>query len=123
MMEIRDVFNKCLRNNYDEGLRLMLKKNADYADITDPFANFKVCEIIGVNYKRGILVRALDKIKRIGNLLGRQAKVKDETIEDTLLDAMNYMNILLTALQFEKDKISVPDTCKTSHQSCSKDDM
>jgi len=95
-------FVESLRNNYDKGVELMVKKNKDYANSNDPFKNFKTSTVIGVTPPRAILVRILDKITRISNLLDKEAEVKDERIEDTLIDCMNYLNILLVYLQNEE---------------------
>lgn len=68
------------------------EKNADYADNNDPFANFREFGELG------FLVRMSDKWKRIRNLLKPEATkpiVKDETVEDTLLDLAIYCLLLL----------------------------
>lgn len=74
-------------------------KNADYAGDKDPFANFTMVEQLGIaTTEQGFLTRMTDKLSRLVNLLqpGRSAQVKDESIEDTLLDLANY-SILLAA--------------------------
>lgn len=70
-------------------------KNADYSGVgDDPFANFRqigslvqienVCEI-------GFLTRMSDKLARIGSFVSRgHLLVKDESVQDTLLDLANY---------------------------------
>ena len=45
---------------------------------------------LGVEPWKGILVRMSDKWARIVQLSTKEAAVKDETIEDTLLDLANY---------------------------------
>ncbi len=90
-----------IRHNFDEGYKLMEKKNADYAGKGDPLANFRGTEFVNISMEKGILIRMLDKLKRAANLLDREAQVKDESIEDTLVDLMNYTNILLTAIQMK----------------------
>lgn len=73
------------------------KKNADYAGVADPFANFKAAPALlsGVSVEKGILVRLTDKIKRIDNLLSHDAYVTEESMSDTIEDAINYLAILL----------------------------
>lgn len=93
-----------IKENSAKGLQTITKKNADYAASTDPFKNFRACELFGLSLEQGILLRMSDKMARIGNLLSAKAQVKDESIEDTLLDLMNYSNILLTYLQNQKKK-------------------
>ena len=77
-------------------LEIARKKNTDYAGESgeSPFANFEVSLVIGVPVERGFLVRIMDKIKRISNLLSQEALVKDESIIDTLDDVINYLALL-----------------------------
>lgn len=57
-------------------------KNSDYGD---SYARFRE------KYPDAVLMRLFDKYCRLEQLLsGKDRKVKDETIEDTLLDMANY---------------------------------
>ena len=49
-------------------------------------------------------MRLMDKMTRIGNLMDSEAKSKDESIFDTIQDAINYSAILLHALRIEDEK-------------------
>ena len=76
-----------------EWLDLILRKNADYG-----------CSVWEVpvlapttDAKTAILVRMSDKVSRIGNLLGAEQQVKDETLEDTLRDLGAYCLLYLAA--------------------------
>jgi hypothetical protein len=100
----RDIFINSMIANTEAAMALVQKKTQDYATSYDPYKNFRMSESVGVSLERGILVRICDKISRISNLLDRESSsVKDESIEDTLIDVMNYTNILLCYLQ-EKRK-------------------
>lgn len=99
----KNKFIDQLEKTFKECLEIAKIKNADYANEDDAFKNFKGVELVGVDARRGILVRIVDKISRISNLLDRKEKVKDEKIEDTIKDLINYANILL-ALIIELDK-------------------
>jgi len=44
----------------------------------------------------------MDKVSRISTLLEKEAKVKDEAIEDTLEDLINYTAILKSYLKQKK---------------------
>lgn len=89
-----EQYNAFLQHNFDLGMVIMKEKNHDYAGLDDPFKNFKNVEMLGISVEKGILVRMIDKISRISNLLERPAQVADEKIQDTLLDLINYTNIL-----------------------------
>ena len=87
---------------------LTAKKNADYADSQDAFANFRLCEELGVcTTEAGILTRMTDKLQRVANLLKRDGQVADEKIEDTLLDNAVYSIILTIYLRYEKQQRTV----------------
>jgi len=85
-----------LEETFADCLELSQDKNDDYAgkENSDPFANFKNAETVGVDVARGILVRLMDKISRIDNLLDGERSVEDERLEDTIHDAINYLAIL-----------------------------
>jgi hypothetical protein len=84
-------------------LETVRRKNNDYsgetAAVNDPFKNFKNSLVIGVPVEKGILVRLMDKMSRISNLLTQEAKVKDEAIADTIDDAISYFAILSSYLK------------------------
>jgi hypothetical protein len=61
------------------------KKNADYAGTGDDYAN---SEGIGVSCQYGILMRLQDRFIRLENLMTAEAQVSDESIEDTIDDAI-----------------------------------
>lgn len=86
ILSLEDTFEKCLE--------IARRKNADYSSGVDPFRNFRNSQAVGVSPERGILVRLSDKITRISNLLDKEADVKEETINDTIEDAINYLAIL-----------------------------
>lgn len=82
---------------------IMLAKNHDYSGDVNPFRNFEMVEHLGItSVENGILVRMTDKITRISNLLGKEGKVLDEKVEDTLLDLANYAVILKCYMESKK---------------------
>lgn len=101
MTVYQDIMN-AIKKTYDDGISLIEKKNADYAKSDDFFRNFRSASIVGLNPDRAMLVRILDKIARVSNLLDNQAQVGDEAITDTVLDAINYLAILKAYLEHEK---------------------
>lgn len=100
LKNIEDTFSKCLAT--------AKAKNSDYAGVGDPFRNFNSSELVGVPIPRAILVRMMDKISRVSNLLDKEASVKDEPIADTLEDLINYTAILKAYLN-EQTKITQRD--------------
>lgn len=101
----RQKFVTSMSENSMNALELVLKKTKDYATVDDPYRNFRLCESVGVPLEKGILVRMCDKLSRIGNLIeNNDPSVKSESIEDTLIDIMNYANIMLCYIQQKNQK-------------------
>lgn len=83
-------------------------KNSDYTGISDdPFSNFTKVENLGIcTTEQGFLTRMTDKLARIISFQQRGFfEVKDESIEDTLLDLANY-SILLAGYISSKKKLT-----------------
>ncbi len=79
--------------------QIVSKKNRDYAVDGDAFKNFRFSTFVGVDIDRAILVRLTDKLSRISNLLDKEPDVVDESIKDTIRDAVNYLAILSAYLE------------------------
>ena len=103
-MQVKELL-KIATNTFGECLNTLEAKNHDYSRGEDGLRNFKLCEIMQVaDAENGIMVRLCDKFARICNLLHAENKVKSESIEDTIDDAINYFVILKATLK-EKGKI------------------
>jgi len=77
----------------DKMLEITKRKNKDYSGDTTAFKNFEMIEFARdgkTTTQEGFLVRISDKFTRLCNLIDKEAEVKDETIEDTILDLANY---------------------------------
>ncbi len=75
---------------------LMEAKAHDYSGAEDCNKNIKACEAIGISSaEQGVLIRILDKLSRISNLIkpGFTASVS-ESIDDAIMDSRNYLAIL-----------------------------
>ena len=70
------------------------KKNADYGNSFD-----KSCNEFGIT---AALVRMNDKFNRIKSLTKNDNLVKDESIEDTLIDLANYS--IMTLIWYKNNK-------------------
>ena len=88
-----------MKKSFNKGIKIVEKKNCDYATNDDAFKNFRFAQQVGVSPCRAVLVRIADKLARISNLLDKEAKVEDETVSDTLLDCINYLAILKCMLE------------------------
>ncbi len=76
---------------------IMVAKNHDYtSNSDDPYANFRGSEFVNVHPVLGILMRSMDKFKRIQSYVEQgKLEVAGESIEDAVLDVMNYQVLLL----------------------------
>jgi hypothetical protein len=94
----REQFYASFEQTFSECIEISRKKNADYcgtAEESDPFHNFKQAPgVAKITVEQGILVRLTDKLSRIGTLLGQPAQVADESIDDSIKDAINYLAIM-----------------------------
>lgn len=100
----QDLVKNVLLTDMDETFRdcmnIAISKNSDYgATDKDPYNNFTNSKLVGVSVEKGIMVRMMDKISRINTLLEKENKVKDESINDTLNDLINYTAILKSYLK------------------------
>lgn len=90
----------------DECLEIMKAKNKDYtAGSSDCFANFRSSDFLEIDPVVGILLRCLDKFKRIlAFSKSGKLNVKSEPVDDSIRDVVNYM-ILIAGLIQEKHQI------------------
>lgn len=93
MICLKDLTNKMdrvsqLKEIHDQSLELFKKKNQDYGDA---FAKYGTL---------GVLVRISDKLQRFQTITKNEITlVKDEKLEDTLLDLHNYSAMALMLLK------------------------
>ena len=84
---------------------IMEKKNSDYTggkNATDIFANFNASKILDIHPVQGLLLRVIDKIKRIYSFTNdSELSVPNETVEDACDDIVNYA-ILAKAMLLEE---------------------
>jgi len=91
-----------------KAFELMRRKNADYAGRhgVEPFANFTRCEAMGIcKTEAGMLVRMTDKMSRLSSFVEAGVfQVKDESLEDTILDMINYSVLFYSYIQSKKEE-------------------
>ncbi len=86
------------------------KKNADYTGVgDDPFKNFRAVGFYNQSWILvGFFTRMTDKFGRLASFIERGVLlVKDETIEDSLLDLANYCVLLagyIRSMRFAKSQ-------------------
>ena len=89
------------------------RKNADYGNSFVLVRN---------KFPNSVLIRLNDKLNRLEMLMGnaKKAEVKDESIEDTLLDLANYALMELTERAYEKQskETNVPKDSSTVCAMC-----
>ena len=80
-------------------------KNADYTGKgADPFANFRAVNVAGISTAQGFFTRIADKYMRLAGFVKNQTlEVKDESVEDTLLDMANYCILMVCEMRDRKD--------------------
>jgi hypothetical protein len=89
--------------------QVLLDKGNDYnaaqQNAGDTLFNLRIAAIMGIvpSPEQGILVRLGDKFMRLASLLsaGVTQKVKDESVEDTIGDAINYLTYI-AAMRMKK---------------------
>ena len=100
----------------DKMVSITAAKNADYTgDNEDPFSNFSYVEKLGIcSVEVGFLTRMTDKLSRIRALTKQDAQVKDESIQDTLIDLANYCVLLAGYLRNKKQEASLQESFNLS---------
>mgnify|MGYP001342958489 CR=1 FL=1 len=80
------------------------KKRHDYAQEADPFANFRLSELGGIDAWKGIAVRLGDKYSRLMSFIQKgELKFDEENIKDTFLDTAIYSLIGLILYEEAQD--------------------
>lgn len=76
-----------LQNMHD----VYVAKDSDYSENDLPMGNLRESSELGIEPWKGVLLRIGDKKRRIGSfILKQEYLVKDEAVEDTLIDMANY---------------------------------
>ena len=110
---------------FDECSKLCDKKNNDYASPDDFYKNFRLVEAIGLPMWVGIVIRFLDKFSRLTGFVKRwittgKLHVEHECIEDTFLDAINYLALGLITYRKWKEDSSFRVVCETDNNDVDK---
>jgi hypothetical protein len=85
---------------------LMESKNKDYTGGGSVFANLEACTIIGIHPVKGTIIRMIDKLQRLNSyVVNGELAVKDEGVEDTLIDIINYSVLIGGMIKDDKSKV------------------
>jgi len=88
-MSDKELHRKVIEEIHD----IYLRKNADYGNsFGEQFEEYGLLSA---------LIRLDDKMRRLKQLSRQEAQVKDENIEDTLLDLSNYS--IMTVMELRKE--------------------
>tara|TARA_S200002703_G_C3765844_1_gene235746 strand:+ start:180 stop:506 length:327 start_codon:yes stop_codon:yes gene_type:complete len=86
----------------------MQRKNHDYAgdDAKNPWMNFERSEIMGVcKTEQAFMVRILDKVSRLITFIDAgELQVKEEGVQDSIIDIINYMVLFGAFIEDQKGK-------------------
>lgn len=101
----QETYLKRFKEITEEMYRITEMKNKDYSWdwALDAFANFKIVEEFWIKTEDWFLTRMLDKVKRISNLTRQDNFVKDEKINDTMLDLANYCLLFFLYLESKNE--------------------
>ena len=85
------------------------RKNHDYAGTSDPLKNLRACERLELDPFMGVMVRLQDKWSRLEEFVKQGVMlVKDESVEDTLMDNAVY-SLLAIILRREAKALAKVD--------------
>lgn len=97
-----------LQRLHENQLTILRKKRSDYSNDTDILKNFKevseICRLLNIDSRTQYgthLFYIVLKLQRLCNLLSTGKEVMNESIEDNLLDMINYIFLLQCGI---KDK-------------------
>jgi hypothetical protein len=76
------------------------KKGNDYGSDNDFLANLRASEAFGIPAWKGALIRANDKMIRLKNA-AKGVELKNESVEDSLMDLASYAILSLILFQEE----------------------
>lgn len=81
---------------------ILLNKGDDYAN-ADRLSNFKQAgAMAGISAKQNCLSLIATKVSRIGNLIATDNIVKNESVQDSVKDLINYGVLLAMILEEEQ---------------------
>ena len=103
-----DRFIKDSQSILDRCVQIMSAKSHDYAESKDAFINFKTAaQLAGISPEQTLLTLLGMKLSRLTQLVGKGKQPKNEALEDTMVDVINY-TLLLRGMIKERTGQSEP---------------
>ncbi len=110
----KNEFNELVAHTLGELTETLKKKQNDYTGGGDPFANFRLSTLEGVEPTTGLMIRVQDKMQRIRTYIKKgELLVDGEGFEDAIEDVIGYMLILKGLLREEALKAYTKDVSIT----------
>ncbi len=111
------VFLQDTQTMLDRCMSLLKSKSNDYAEGSDAFINFKTAaQIAGISPEQTLLTLLGMKISRLTQLIGKGKRAKNESVEDTMLDIINYVVLLRGMMQEQENPPTMPPAAVSSEQ-------
>jgi hypothetical protein len=105
-----DIIEDTLDEIYTKAKTILESKGHDYSNDGNRFANFeKVASVMNMTPEQAFVFYLSIKVTRLSELFGNNKKPNNESIEDTLIDLINYAILFysyrtkMAFLGFEKD--------------------
>ena len=109
-MVVRKEGTHPIYHQFAEALDLVEAKAHDYAEDDNVFSNFEfAAQVAGVKTEQVFAVLLGVKVARLGQLIGNNKTPNFESIDDTLLDTMNYAGLLKAYMRRDADEMTVVD--------------
>jgi hypothetical protein len=97
-----------IKREFDEAYGLVEGKAHDYAEDDNVFSNFEfAAAAAGISVEQVFLTLIGVKVARLGQLVGNDKVPNNESIDDTVLDGMNYFGLMKAYMRQER-----PDTLR-----------
>ncbi len=98
VQDTQALFSRCVE--------MMRNKSNDYAEGGDAFLNFKTAaQIAGISPEQTLLTLLGMKMSRLTQLISKGKKARHESVEDTMLDVINYV-VLLRGMMKEQENVA-----------------
>ena len=93
--DIELSFNHLVENILNDCKVLLVSKSHDYAENDNRYSNFEQAgNMAGISPEQSILNLVGIKLARIKQLITTDKQAKNESIEDSIKDAINYLLLL-----------------------------